>query len=286
MGKHFINNGKVNLDAIQKLTEAPALFEGGTVEFWRDPHISKYMLETHLSQKNEAASRKTETIEKTVNWIIERIGLQSDDSLLDMGCGPGLYCKRFAEHGLKVTGVDFSQNSINYARKHDNTSEYIHQNYLTLDYEAQFDAITLIYGDFCVLSDDKRDKLLGIVHQALKPGGYFVFDVSTWEHHKNRSTGTSWSVAGSGGFWSPKPYMALEQNFNYAADDVTMTQYIVIEDDGDMKVYRNWYHYYSVETITQVLGKNSFVVKDVYRDLSGTKHNPETEWIGVVAQKQ
>ncbi len=78
----------------------------------------------------------------------------------------------------------------------------------------------------------------------------------------------------------------MEQSFNYAEDDVTMSQFIVIKGNGDMKVYRNWYHYYSVEKITQVLKETGFVVKDVYSDLIGTPLNSETEWICVVAQKQ
>ena len=284
MKKSLLDNGSLNLDALADLMRPPPLFEGGTVEFWADPHISKQMLTAHLSPDIDAASRKPETIERTVSWMMARLDLQPGATVLDLGCGPGLYTKRLAARGLNVTGVDFSLNSINYAREHDAATTYIHQNYLTLDFAAQFDAVSLIYGDFCVLSDEKRDQLLSIISRALKPGGRFIFDVSTRLHHQ-RNVGASWSVAGEGGFWRPHPHLVLEHHFHYP-DDIALSQFIVVETDGRMTVYRNWFHYYSPETIRQVLEQQDFTVEDVIADLTGTPYYAETEWIGVVAQKR
>jgi len=284
--KQFIINGALDLDALQALTQPPPLFEEGTVEFWTDPYIAQQMLATHLDPNIEAASRRPEIIEKTVNWIVGRLGLRAGDTLLDLGCGPGLYCCRFAKRGLQATGVDFSENSIRYAREHDPATEYICQNYLALEYAAQFAAVTLIYGDFCVLPDDKRQQLLGIVQRALKPRGYFVFDVSTRAHHQQDNNAPEWSVAGNGGFWSPRPHLVLEQHFDYPQNDVALAQYIVIEANGNLKVYRNWFHYYSAESIAAILENQGFAVKGIYADLTGAPYNPLAEWLGIVAQKR
>ena len=35
--------------------------------------------------------------------------------ILDLGCGPGLYAELLAKKGHSITGVDFSENSIQYA---------------------------------------------------------------------------------------------------------------------------------------------------------------------------
>ena len=38
-------------------------------------------------------------------------------AIADFGCGPGLYAQRLARAGLNVTGIDFSANSLQYARE-------------------------------------------------------------------------------------------------------------------------------------------------------------------------
>ena len=62
-------------------------------------------------------------------------------------------------------------------------------------------------------------------------------------------------------------------------------QFTVIEDDGTITVYRNWFHYYAPDTISAVLEAHGFAVLGLYNDLAGAPLTPETEWIGIVAQK-
>ncbi len=73
------------------------------------------MLATHLDPTIDLASRRPETIDRTVAWIVETLGLEPGDSVLDLGCGPGLYTQRFAQRGQRVSGVDYSRRSIEYA---------------------------------------------------------------------------------------------------------------------------------------------------------------------------
>ena len=86
------------------------------VAFWDDDYISKQMLKAHLNPDFNGASRKLDFIEKSVSWIKQILPSQSYPSLLDVGCGPGLYAERFATGGYMVTGVDFSRRSICYAK--------------------------------------------------------------------------------------------------------------------------------------------------------------------------
>lgn len=44
--------------------------------------------------------------------------LKSNDAVLDLSCGPGLYTSRFARARLQVTGVDFSRSTIDYASRY------------------------------------------------------------------------------------------------------------------------------------------------------------------------
>lgn len=282
---HILHDHQLQINLLADLGQRPPLFEGATVDFWRDPHIAQQMLTFHLNPDVEAASRRPADIARIVHWLYDRLSLAPGSALLDLGCGPGLYCWRLAEKGLRVTGVDFSENSIRYAREHDPHTTYIYQDYLTLDAANQFDAVTLIYGDYCVLNDSQRARLLGIVRRALKPGGWFAFDVSTEVHHAAQGEQATWEAAPAGGFWRPGPHLVLTQTFLYSDADTALDQYAVIEPSGLCTVYRNWFRYFSPATITAELEAGGFTVDGLYSDLTGTPLTADSVWLGVIARR-
>lgn len=284
--KNLIDGGRLDLDRLAGLFRRPPPFEPGEVCFWDDPYIAKQMLKAHLDPDTEAASRPPETIERSVNWLVEALDLKPGDRLLDLGCGPGLYANRLAARGLQVTGIDLSQNSLDHAQRDAEalgvTVSYLCQNFLTIDYQAQFDAVLQVYGEMCVFSPEARDDLLRRIHRALKPGGHFAFDVSTPKHRAWAAIGNNWYVVADGGFWKPGPHLALEHSFSYD-DRIHLDQYIIIEEDGMLSVYRNWYQDHTPESITGVVERQGFTVEGVFADLEGTAYHPDTEWIGIVA---
>jgi 2-polyprenyl-3-methyl-5-hydroxy-6-metoxy-1,4-benzoquinol methylase len=105
-----------NLPYIFSQASKPPLFEPCESRFWDDSHISKSMLEAHLDQTYDGASRRTAGIEKTVRRLTNSGFLKTGDRVLDLGCGPGLYSSRLCLEGMKVTGIDLSRRSVDYAR--------------------------------------------------------------------------------------------------------------------------------------------------------------------------
>lgn len=271
-----------------RLQDKPALFAPGEAHFWTDPHIAQQLLAAHLNPNTDAASRRPETIQRSVAWMVNTLGLQTGDRVLDLGCGPGLYATRLAQSGLLVTGVDISQNSIEYAiasaRQHSLDITYRCQNYLQLEAESQFDVALLVYGDLCPLSPEQRTRLLANVRQALKSGGRFVLDVSTPCLRHRAGLKNGWYAAQSG-FWRPGPHLVLEQGFAYLEQGIYLDQYIVVDGDGRISVYRNWFQDYTAETIRTELEANGFAVESLWSDLTGTPYEPNTDWIGIVASK-
>ena len=272
-----------------ELQQKPAPFTSGEALFWNDPHISKQMLEAHLNPNIEAASRKAETIDRSVQWLIRKLGLRTGAPILDLGCGPGLYAAHFARAGLQVTGVDYSQRSIDYATQYANENNlnitYRYQNYLELKDEDQYDAVFLIYGDFCPLNAEQRSTLLKNTHRALKSHGKFVLDVTTRECRKKHANKNSWHAM-KNGFWKPGLHLLLEEGFDYSEQSIWLDQYTVIEADGKISVYRNWFQDYTPETITDELSLGGFSIESLWGDLLGTAYSPESEWIGLVTCKK
>lgn len=277
-----------NIHFIFSQTSKPPLFEPGEPRFWDDPHISKSMLEAHLDQAHDGASRRTAEIEKAVCHLTDSGILKTGDRVLDLGCGPGLYSSRLCRKGMKVTGIDISRRSIEYARtqaeKEGLDVDYICANFFSIKYEGAFDAVLQAYGEICTFSDEKRDLLLSLVHRALKDGGIFIFDVSTRELRMRERLKNRWYVSKSG-FWRPGMHLVLEEGFDYPENDTWLNQYIVAEEDGAVKVYRLWLHDYSLETINQVLEQSRFKTEKVWNSLSGETYREGGDWIAVAARK-
>lgn len=239
---------------ILTLSRQPRLYEKGTAVMWTDEYISRQLLAIHLDPASNAASRNPGTIDRLVGWLREEIG-PDRRTILDLGCGPGLYTERLAQSGYAVTGVDFSANSIAYARERAKklglNIDYSCLNYLDMEYQEQFDAVLMIYCDFGVLTADERALLVKKIYAALKPGGVFIFDALNKEVLNRLRFEKTWT-ASEKGFWRGEPYVCLAESFHYPEQKATLDQYIVIGVEEQQKVYRFWNHYFAPDDIREM----------------------------------
>ncbi len=73
---------------LKKINERPEPFEFITTEvLWNDPHISKQMLETHLNEDVNLASRRMTFIEKSVAWIVDRFAVSEGTRSVILAAG-------------------------------------------------------------------------------------------------------------------------------------------------------------------------------------------------------
>ena len=276
------------IDLLEKYIHKPVLYEESSDKFWDDEHISKGMLAAHLNPGLDAATRKMEFIQKSVDWIAEKAPPQQYFRLLDLGCGPGIYAELFNKQGYSVTGIDYSARSIGYANAHamlnHSKINYYYQNYLTIDYCEEFDVITLIYCDFEVLSAQNRRTLLEKVYKALKPGGMFIFDAFTSRQYEGKNENTSWEYSRTGGFWSAESYLCLNSFYRYDEEDTVLDQFIVITDKA-IHCYNNWKHYFSEESLLLELKSAGFINNELFGDIAGDKYRKDGKTICAIALK-
>lgn len=250
----------MNIKLLKKLAEKPKLYEKGTAVMWTDPHISKQLLKMHIDPDNDVASRSREKIKLVSDFILSETDKQQM-KILDLGCGPGLYAEYLTQKGHFVTGVDFSENSIQYAIKHAKENsliiEYQRSNYLNLDYKDKFDLVILIYMDFCALIPEERDKVLENVHRALKKDGVFIFDVLNEKNIKDKILKQSWNIQESG-FWKDAPYMELSNGYHYTEAKVLANQHIIVAGEDNVETYIFWNHYYTKNDLIPILEAEGF----------------------------
>lgn len=259
----------MNIELIKKLSNKPQLYEKGSSVMWTDPYISKQLLELHVNPDHDVASRSKAKIEYISNWILERFD-KPKIKILDLGCGPGLYAELLAKKGHSITGVDFSENSIQYAIRQAKEKQldikYLNNNYLDLDFDSQFDLVILIYLDFCVLLPKERDKVLENIHRALKRGGLFICDVVNERNIDKKTISQSWEVQESG-FWKNTPYIALTNGFHYPEAKALANHHIVIGENNTVDTYIFWTHYYEKEDLVQILESKGFTDIENYENV-------------------
>ena len=275
---------------LETINFRPRPFEFYTAkELWADEHISKQMLKFHLNDGVDLSSRNSKFIDSSVGWIAERFQVGEDTQIADFGCGPGLYTSRLARLGARVTGIDFSSNSLEYAKKyasdHNLAIRYLHQNYLDYQDDRLFDLVIMIMCDFCALSPDQRSKLLGIFHRILKPGGSVLLDGYTISAFDERREAASYEPNLMDGFWSPEKYYGFINTFKYEAEKVVLDKYTIVGPARVNTIY-NWLQYFSFERLEREFDACGFAIAERYADVAGSEFDAGSMEFAVVAQKK
>ena len=278
------DKNEIFLDFIK---ETPKVYEKSTSAFWDDEHISKYMLEAHINPNEDGATRKMDFVRKSVDWITACSNGGEGKTLLDLGCGPGIYAQQLAEKGFDVTGIDFSRRSIRYAQEQAAerrlNSCYIYRNYLEMDYREEFDVIILIYCDYGVLAPEDRTVLLKKCRQALKAGGILILD--GWTDGFLRAFEEKDSVGyEDGGFWAGEPYAVIQRNRIYPATRNTLEQYVVVTGQ-DCRCYNVWNQVYSREMLEEEFKEAGFPKPDFYDDAAGKEYTGKEDTICALGRK-
>lgn len=208
---------------------------------WNDPDFSARMLAEHLSQNHDLASRRTNYIIEQVEWIHEVICKSKPKKILDLGCGPGFYLKQFAIKGYNGKGIDFSPASINYAKNNIKEDiELVCQDIRSAEFGANFDLISMIYGEFNVFSPDEISSILRKAFESLHDGGIMLIEPHQYEAVKAIGQARNTWYKAPSGLFSDTPHLCLIDNYWNDEYKVAHQYFHVIDiESGSVKRYRS-----------------------------------------------
>ena len=272
---------------LQGINSRPAPFQFYTAdELWTTEHTSKQMLEYHLNGDIDFSSKNSGFIEDAIEWMTSHFNINEKTTIADFGCGPGLYTTKLAEKGAAVTGIDFSERSLQYAKqiaeKKKLDINYIQANYLDFGTDQKFDLITIIMCDFCALSPHQRNILLKKFNAMLKPHGSILFDVFSFNGFEQREESASYELNQLNSFWSAEDYYCFVNIFKYDTEKVILDKYSIIEKSQTRTVY-NWLQYFSKGSLRKELENAGLSLKQLYGDVRGNPYNPDSEEFAIVA---
>lgn len=260
-------------DQLETINQRPLPYEYYTAQdLWDDEYVSTQMLEYHLNPESDLASRKTAFIDRSAQWIAARFSLEEGKSVCDFGCGPGLYTSRFAKTGAKVTGLDFSRNSVAYAKRQAEENgfdiEYRLGNYLDFQSDEKFDLITMIYLDFCPLSPKQRKTLLDIFQKHLKDDGRVFMDVLTLAFFEQSKEEKTYEYSARDGFWAAGPYYAFNSTWKYTDINLLLNKHVIVEKNRTREIF-NWLQCFDGNSFAREAEAGGLEVLESYSNTAG-----------------
>lgn len=133
-------------------------FRGPTLELWKRAHSAD-------DSKGEAAD------------LARALALAPGERVLDVPCGYGRIALELAARGLRVSGLDASEEYVTDARRRALerrlSAEFVHGDMRALPWRGEFEAALCVGNSFGYFDDEGNTAFLAAVHAALKPGGRF-----------------------------------------------------------------------------------------------------------------
>jgi len=274
---------------LKEINSRPKPFQYHTADkLWTNEHTSKQMLKYHLDESIDASSRNKNFIERSVEWIVSHFKVERDTEVADFGCGPGLYTTMLAERGAIVTGIDFSKNSLKYAKQiaaqKDLKINYVQTNYLDFETTDTYDLITMIMCDFCALSPEQRKIMLSKFYLLLKPAGSVLLDVYSLNSFNQKEESAIYELNQLNGFWAPDDYFCFVNTFKYKKEKVKLDKYTIFDETRNWVVY-NWLQYFSKDSLRNEFEEMGFKVEEIYSDVAGKAFTSESAEIAIIAKK-
>ena len=112
-----------------------------------------------------------------MNSLTNYLNLQKNDSILDLACGRGRHSKYLYKQGFDVTGIDLSEESINYAKQYEKPGLHFDVHDMCLPYPKQFDVVFNLFTSFGYFEKEEDNlRTIKAIKAELKPNGFGVID--------------------------------------------------------------------------------------------------------------
>ncbi|MBO0996505.1 methyltransferase domain-containing protein [Bacillus sp. SD075] len=208
--------------------------------------------------------------------------------VLDLACGTGEMTVELARHGFEVTGVDLSDEMLLVANekavKFGLSIPLFQQNMAELEGLGQFDCVTIFCDSLNYLRNEEDIvKTFSRVHEHLKDGGLFLFDIHSIYKMEEIFRDNTFAVNGEevsyiwDCFQGKEPY-SVEHDLSF----------FVRDDESGLYDRFDELHYqrtYPVEQYKKWLEQAGFTVSEIMADLEEAPLATETERILFVASK-
>lgn len=277
-------------DIVQRSGPAQPWAEGDNIP-WNEPDFSRRMLKEHLSQEHDLASRRSEIIDKQVEWIHKALLGERPSRILDLGCGPGLYVQRLVRLGHKCRGIDYSPASIDYAKQQAKESarncDYALGDLRTADFLSGFGLAMFIFGEFNVFRKSDIEVILKKIHKSLDNSGLLLLEAHKFETIENIGRAEPSWYSSNSGLFSDKPHLCLIENSWQDKDHCATRRYFVIDAAaGKVTGYAQTFQAYTEKEYKTLLEATGFEQIELSGSFGSADNTFSKDLVIITARKQ
>lgn len=113
-----------------------------------------------------------------IKSLINKFKLPHGSSLIDIGCGNGMYSNIFREYGMEVTGIDISKSAIDFCNeKYQGKIKFVCGDAFSLDYDNEFGYAFCSYFTFFNAFDTPQQciQFANRIMKYVKKDGFLFF---------------------------------------------------------------------------------------------------------------
>ena len=227
-----------------------------------------------------------ERTDRETQFAIRTLGLAPDQAVLDLCCGQGRHSIALANTGIKVTGVDLSEQMLTLARESSRhlayPPEFIQADMRQLPHSlnGRFEAAINMFSSFGYLESEANDQ--AVLHQianALKPGGQVMMDLLNREWVIRHNEPFEWQVKDDGTVILEHRDLDLAASINH----LTFTE---IAPDGTRRQPSELHmRLYTLTEMSKMLKAADLELANVYGGFNGEDYGVDTRRMIIVARK-
>jgi len=223
-------------------------------------------------------NRDFEEAERFITNLLDYLKLPGSANCLDLACGKGRHAVYLNKKGLKVTGLDLSENSISEAKPFENeTLAFDVHDMRTVYKENTYDVVFNLFTSFGYFDNYEDNlKMLNSVNAMLVPKGLVVIDFMNADFVLNNLVGEELTVIDDIEFHITREYDGshIYKNINFT-------------DQGEDFSFQEKVQAIKKEEFEMLLEKTGFEVLDVFGDFSLNPFSKETsDRLIIIAKKK
>jgi len=267
-----------SLETIRAAPRPPVRRTGSGQIPWHEPAFSERMLAVHLDPETHMASRTPAIISRHIDWLLAQLDRETSAHILDVGCGPGLYCHELARRGHRATGFDFAPAPLAWARTTaradalDATFVDADLTRLPADFGdivgAPVDAITFWFGEFHSFAPEVVESCLTPLVRCLRPGGLFVLEYQP-EHLFVTEAASQWSACDESVFCD-RPHLWLEEfGWDQQSRLEIHVHWIIEQESGTLHRYEQCQQAWSDAELVDLLARTGLGEPTFHAPITG-----------------
>jgi len=248
--------------------------------------VEPHWYETFFDENWLTISSQTHPPEKSaaeVDFLVDELGLQAGQTVLDLPCGHGRHSVELARRGLRVVGVDLNEEPLERAywaaREAGVKVDLRRIDMREIQFREEFDAVFNLWTSFGYFESESEDRLvLDRAYRALRPGGAFVLETVNLYSVLRRFEPRSWHELGEG-------RMLLEERSFDPWTGRMQSGWTLIEPTGERIEMAFATRAYTLVEIVRMLTSVGFEVERAFGDYQGSEYAIDSRRMIVVARR-